>query len=64
MRADVSCGSKCEELALSICLPLCTPIADIKETWRHFGFVPMNEIARAIGVLGVWLSPQDSLEDE
>src|SRR5262245_62344288 len=30
---NVPLGSKCEELALSIRLPLCPPMADITQTW-------------------------------
>ena len=44
MCADVRVGSKCEELALSICCPLITPIATTERTSRIGRFVPEPEV--------------------
>src|SRR5262245_26928737 len=59
-RPDHTVGSKCEKLALSICLPLCPPIADITKTCRHFGFVPTTDITPPYGL--AWMGATHKID--
>ena len=65
-RLTAALGSKCEELALSICCPLITPIATTERTSRIGRFVPgpdvkwpemLKQIAPAVTRVGVLRDP-------